>query len=76
MFTTRVDTIFGATCVILAPLHPLVAEFGLGEEGQKLATEAATQSPDDLEKVGFFTGRYAVNPYGGRKCPFGWATSS
>ncbi|MYC67805.1 MAG: leucine--tRNA ligase [Acidobacteriia bacterium] len=69
VFTTRVDTIFGATCVILAPLHPLVAEFGLGEEGQKLATEAATQSPDDLEKVGFFTGRYAVNPYGGPDVP-------
>ena len=69
VFTTRVDTIFGATCVILAPLHPLVAEFGLGEEGQKLATEAATQSPDDLEKVGFFTGRYAVNPYGGPEVP-------
>ena len=69
VFTTRVDTIFGATCVILAPLHPLVAEFGLAQEGQKLATEAATQSPDDLEKVGFFTGRYAVNPYGGPDVP-------
>ncbi len=69
VFTTRVDTIFGATCVILAPLHPLVAEFGLGDEGQKLATEAATQSPDDLEKAGFSTGRYAVNPYGGPDVP-------
>ena len=69
VFTTRVDTIFGATCVVLAPLHPLVAEFGLGDEGQKLATEAATQSPDDLEKVGFFTGRYAANPYGGPDVP-------
>ena len=69
VFTTRVDTIFGATCVILAPLHPLVAEFGFGDEGQKLATAAATQSPDDLEKVGFFTGRYAVNPYGGPDVP-------
>ena len=69
VFTTRVDTIFGATCVILAPLHPLVAEFGLGDEGQKLATEAATQSPDDLEKAGFFTGRYALNPYGGPDVP-------
>ena len=69
VFTTRVDTIFGATCVILAPLHPLVAEFGFGDEGQRLATAAATQSPDDLEKVGFFTGRYAVNPYGGPDVP-------
>ncbi len=69
VFTTRVDTIFGATCVILAPLHPLVAEFGFGDKGQELATAAATQSPDDLEKVGFFTGRYAANPYGGPDVP-------
>ena len=69
VFTTRVDTIFGATCVILAPLHPLVAEFGFGDEGQELATAAATQSPDNLEKVGFFTGRYAANPYGGPDVP-------
>ena len=69
VFTTRVDTIFGATCLVLAPLHPLVAEFGFDGKGQALATEAATQGPDDLEKSGFFTGRYAVNPYGGPDVP-------
>ncbi len=69
VFTTRVDTIFGATCLILAPLHPLVGRFGFGGRGQAMATAAATKSPDDLEKEGFFTGRYAVNPYSGRKVP-------
>ena len=69
VFTTRVDTIFGATCVILAPLHPLVGEFGFAERGQEMATAAATKSPDDLEKEGFFTGRYAVNPYSGERVP-------
>ena len=67
VFTTRVDTIFGATCLILAPLHPLVAQFGFGDRGQEMATAAATKSPDDLEKEGFFTGRYAVNPYSGER---------
>ena len=69
VFTTRVDTIYGATCVILAPLHPLVNEFGFGERGQEMATAAATKSPEDLQKEGFFTGRYAVNPYSGERVP-------
>ncbi len=69
VFTTRVDTIFGATCIILAPLHPLVAQFGFSDRGQEMATAAATKSPDDLEKVGFFTGRYALNPYSGERVP-------
>ena len=69
VFTTRVDTIFGATCLILAPLHPLVRRFGFADRGQAMATAAATQSPEDLEKEGFFTGRYARNPYSGRKVP-------
>ena len=69
VFTTRVDTIFGATCLILAPLHPLVAEFGLGERGQEMAAAAATKRPDDLEKEGFFTGRFAINPYSGEEVP-------
>lgn len=69
VFTTRVDTIFGATCVILAPLHPLVAEFGFADRGQRMATAAATKSPDDLEKEGFFTGRYAINPYSEDRVP-------
>ena len=69
VFTTRVDTIFGATCLILAPLHPLVAEFGFAERGNEMATAAATKSPDDLEKEGFATGRFAINPYSGEAVP-------
>ena len=69
VFTTRVDTIFGATCLILAPLHPLVAESGFAERGQRMATAAATKSPDDLEKEGFFIGRHAINPYSGKRVP-------
>ena len=69
VFTTRVDTIFGSTCLILAPLHPLVEEFGWGERGREMAREAATKGPDDLEKEGFFTGRYATNPYSGEDVP-------
>ena len=69
VFTTRVDTIFGATCLILAPLHPLVAKLGFAARGEQMATAAATKNPEDLEKEGFFTGRYAVNPYSGQRVP-------
>ena len=69
VFTTRVDTIFGATCVILAPEHPWVADFGLAEKAQPLIDAQKEKEADDLEKDGFFTGRYAVNPYGGEKVP-------
>ncbi len=69
VFTTRVDTIFGATCLVIAPLHPLVAEFGFSERGNEMATAAATKSPDDLEKEGFATGRFAINPYSGEAVP-------
>ena len=69
VFTTRVDTIFGATCVILAPQHPWVAEFGLAEKAQPLLDAQKEKDADDLEKDGFFTGRYALNPYSGEKVP-------
>ncbi|HEV3331603.1 MAG TPA: leucine--tRNA ligase [Bryobacteraceae bacterium] len=72
VFTTRVDTIFGATCLILAPEHPL-NETLLDANGQaraKAMVDArAGRDPGDIEKEGFFTGRYAVNPYSGEKVP-------
>ena len=74
VFTTRVDTIFGATCVILAPEHPWVAEFDLEEQVKPLIASQRAQKNDDLEKDGFFTGRYAVNPYGGEKVPI-WVSN-
>ncbi len=72
VFTTRVDTIFGATCVILAPEHPLVSQL-IGPELEapvKAMIDArARKDPGDLEKLGLFTGRYAINPYNGERVP-------
>ena len=72
VFTTRVDTIYGATCVILAPEHPLVAKL-LDDAGQaraKAMVDArAGRDPGDIEKDGFFSGHYAANPYSGERVP-------
>ncbi len=72
IFTTRVDTIFGATCVILAPEHPLVAELAPAErraDVKRMIDSRATQDPGEMEKEGFFTGRFAINPYNGERLP-------
>lgn len=77
VYTTRPDTLFGATYMVLSPEHPLVAE--MTTEEQKTAVEkycrAATQK-SDLErtelaknKTGVFTGSYAVNPVNNEKIP-------
>ncbi len=78
VFTTRIDTIYGATAVILAPAHPLVQKLVSGspvraEAETKLAkmrqTSVKTEELATMEKEGFFTGRYAVNPFNGEKIP-------
>ncbi len=72
VFTTRVDTIYGATCVILAPAHPLAAELIADQDRARLKEMIEIQQrkdPGDLEKAGFFTGHYAINPYGGQRIP-------
>ncbi|HLY16089.1 MAG TPA: leucine--tRNA ligase [Bryobacteraceae bacterium] len=72
VFTTRVDTIYGATCVILAPEHPLVAQLADAEGrscAKAMVDARAAQGPGDVEKEGFFTGHYAVNPYSGERAP-------
>jgi leucyl-tRNA synthetase len=78
VFTTRIDTIYGATAVILAPGHLLVSKL---LEGSSARAEAeaklgkmrqASMKTEDLatmEKEGFFTGRYATNPFSGEKIP-------
>src|SRR5579871_5735968 len=72
VFTTRVDTIYGATCVILAPEHPL-NETLLDDAGKARAKamvdSRANRDPGDIEKEGFFSGHYAVNPYSGERVP-------
>ncbi|HTB93816.1 MAG TPA: leucine--tRNA ligase [Candidatus Sulfotelmatobacter sp.] len=78
IFTTRIDTIYGASAIILAPNHPLVARLIAGTAGQaaaekKLAelktSSVKTEDIATAEKDGFFTGRYAVNPFNGEKVP-------
>lgn len=77
VFTTRPDTLFGATYTVLAPEHALVEKITAAE--QKEAVEAyikEIQSKSDLErtdlaktKTGVFTGAYAINPVNGEKLP-------
>jgi leucyl-tRNA synthetase len=72
VFTTRVDTIYGATCVILSPGHALVSRLCSPEqqaEARRMVEEAKLKDPGDLEKEGFFTGHYAINPFNGERTP-------
>jgi leucyl-tRNA synthetase len=78
VFTTRVDTIYGASGLILAPEHPLLATLVAGVAGQAGIEEnlqrlrrRMTRAADiaTAEKEGFFTGRYARNPFNGEKIP-------
>ncbi|MCH9612798.1 MAG: Leucine--tRNA ligase [Chlamydiia bacterium] len=72
-YTTRIDTLFGATFIVLAPEHPLV-ETILTPEIEAYRTEALNKSEIDRshtekEKTGVFTGHYAINPVSGEKMP-------
>lgn len=77
VFTTRPDTIFGATFLVLAPEHPLSLQLGIGdfkadlEEYVKAAVKKSEieRSNDTKEKTGVFTGSYAINPANGGKTP-------
>jgi leucyl-tRNA synthetase len=72
VFTTRVDTIYGATCVIVAPEHPLAGRLldAAGRERAKKMVDArANKDPGDIDKEGFATGHWAVNPFNGEKVP-------
>ncbi len=78
VFTTRVDTIYGATSLQLAPEHPLVKEMAAADpslaesvaallDQQKKAREAGDVGA--IEKHGVFTGHYAINPFNQERFP-------
>jgi leucyl-tRNA synthetase len=78
VFTTRIDTIFGATFVLLAPEHEWieriagesVAPDAFRQHVQKFrAQDRTARLKGEVEKEGFFTGRFVVNPFTGRPVP-------
>jgi leucyl-tRNA synthetase len=77
VFTTRLDTIMGATFLVLAPEHPLVQEIVSEDrraEVEAYVADSKTKTEIDRmstekEKTGVFTGAYAVNPFSGDKAP-------
>lgn len=78
VFTTRPDTLYGVSYMVLAPEHPLVAKLISGKpqetaiiafaEQMKKATEIERTSTD-TEKIGYFTGAYATHPLTGQQVP-------
>ena len=77
VFTTRPDTLWGATFMVLSPEHPLVEKVKSAEQAEAVKTyqtEAAAKSElertaDDRTKTGVFTGGYAINPVNGAEIP-------
>jgi len=78
VFTTRVDTIFGATFLVISPEHPLCLELlkGLSEENehrewikQKIEEQRLTREEGEIEKEGIDTGKKAINPFTGKEIP-------
>jgi leucyl-tRNA synthetase len=72
VFTTRADTLFGATFFVVAPEHPFV-EAHASEEAKEYARRAGARSVEEraggTEKTGVFTGLHAINPVNGEKLP-------
>lgn len=77
VFTTRPDTLYGATYMVLSPEHPLVEHYTRDEQKSAVAEyQKAAASKSDMdrtelakEKTGVFTGGYAVNPANGEEIP-------
>lgn len=77
VFTTRPDTLWGATFMVLAPEHPLVQKLTIPEKTEAVRSyvEQAVRQTDiqretvDKEKTGIFTGGYAINPVNGERIP-------
>ena len=78
VFTTRPDTIFGATFMCLAPEHPLVPELCAGTDQEAAVTafierislqDRSSKAIENYEKEGVFTGAHCINPMNGRRMP-------
>src|SRR5690606_21315070 len=77
VFTTRIDTLFGCTYVVLAPEHPLVASLVTPEHrasvdafiAKMARTDDIARTAEGAEKEGVFTGAYAKNPLTGEQVP-------
>ncbi|HEY7825282.1 MAG TPA: class I tRNA ligase family protein, partial [Candidatus Acidoferrales bacterium] len=78
VFTTRVDTIFGASAIVISAGHPALASLMEGVRGReamdaqlKSIRQKSVKAADiaTAEKEGFFTGRFAVNPFSGEMLP-------
>ncbi len=77
VFTTRADTLHGATYMVLAPEHPLVAGITTADRKAEVdafvakvrETDTVERTSPESEKEGVFTGAYAVNPVNGEKLP-------
>ncbi len=77
IFTTRVDTIYGATAVVVAPEHPLVGKLVADMPGgqsilsriRDLIARRPVALSGETEKEGVFLGRFAINPYSGDQVP-------
>lgn len=77
VFTTRADTLFGVTFMVLAPEHPMIAELTSDEQRESVEEYVAwaknrseRERMSEVKKVsGVFSGSYAVNPFNGTKIP-------
>jgi len=78
VYTTRPDTIFGVTYMVIAPEHPIVKELIKGTEQEEACNEfikkmlflnEIDRTSNDVEKEGVFTGRYVINPLNGDRVP-------
>lgn len=78
VFTTRHDTVFGATFMCLAPEHPLVTELADGTSQEQQVAEflermalqdRSSRAVENYEKEGVFTGAHCINPMTGRRMP-------
>jgi leucyl-tRNA synthetase len=78
VFTTRQDTVFGATFMCMAPEHPMVLKLAVGTPEEETVRsfvermrlqDKAKRTSDDYEKEGVFVGAHCINPFTGRKMP-------